>query len=101
MGLYYAVHPGDEVRGPRGDIPEQGLEPLLQAIRALNDAELAAEPSIGEPDEAQARSKLDEADRALEEARYWMKREKGTPHEVVVAWAEALDQVDWLLGRRP
>lgn len=48
--LYAAVHPGDEVRGPRDDLPRELLIALQQSINALGRAADALAPGIGLPD---------------------------------------------------
>jgi hypothetical protein len=64
--LHAAVHPGDELRGPRDDLPRDMLAALQQSIGALGRAEDALAPGIGQADVARGRDALREVRDHLE-----------------------------------
>jgi hypothetical protein len=64
--LYAALHPGDETRGPRTDIPPELVTALQQAIAAFGRAEDALAPGIGQPDLQGGNAALREARDVLE-----------------------------------
>jgi hypothetical protein len=59
--LQAMLYPGDELRGPRDDLPPEAQQALDAAIKALGVAEDALAPGIGQPDVQTGRGKLAEA----------------------------------------
>jgi hypothetical protein len=59
--LHSMLNPGDELRGPRDDLPTEAQQALDAAIKALGTVEDALAPGIGQPELELGRTKLTEA----------------------------------------
>lgn len=64
--LHSALHPGDELPGPRNDIPPELVTALQQAIDAFGRAEDALSPGIGQPDIPTGNAALNDARELLQ-----------------------------------
>ncbi len=94
--LHAAFYPGDELRGAREDVDSRAVEAADRIIALLNEAEDLLDPGIGEPQAAEGLAKVNEARDVLE--RFLAVSMLGGIHELVRARADALRQMDAILG---